>query len=422
VAWRLAEAFPARRFECEIMAWLGDSLEMQHRKLAALKRRPEMVIIYSGHNEFAARFEEERDGWLDPEPGNRLLQPIYRASLISPFCRLAYEIISKNRLDEPPPLSGRHQLIDPPQCSPAEAEAIRIDFEGRLEALVTYCEAIGAVPVLIIPPANEADFEPSRSTLPRAVPGQERAALEREFGAARALAAHDPAASAERLQKVLDRYPGFAEAHFRLAGLLERAGRLPDAVRHFQAALDHDGLPIRCPAALRAAFDRVAARHPRSILIDGRRELAAASPRKLLDDHVIQDTHHPTLIGQVALAEAVLREVARKKVFGRDHPAQGPIDPAVCAAHFEMDAARWASMCERTSEHYRRVAGYRYDPALRLEKSRKYAEAARKIRNGALPDQVGVPGVGTGMPGGPGPRGSMLDRSNAGAIAGARGE
>ena len=159
------------------------------------------MIIYSGHNEFAARFEEERDGWLDPEPGEGLLQPIYRASLISPFCRLAYEIISKNRLDEPPPLSGRHQLIDPPQCSPAEAEAIRIDFEGRLEAITAYCERIGAVPVLIIPPANEADYEPSRSTLPRAVPQQERAALEREFVAARELAARDPAGSAERLQR-----------------------------------------------------------------------------------------------------------------------------------------------------------------------------------------------------------------------------
>ena len=141
VAWRLEQAFPERRFECEIMAWLGDSLEMQHRKLAAINRRPGMVIIYSGHNEFAARFEEERDGWLDPEPGQALVKPIYRASLLSPFCRLAYEIISKNRLDEPPPLSGRHQLIDPPQCSPAEAEAIRLDFERRLELLTAYCEA-----------------------------------------------------------------------------------------------------------------------------------------------------------------------------------------------------------------------------------------------------------------------------------------
>ncbi len=63
-----SKRFPSRRFECEILAWLGDSLEMQHRKLATLKRRPDAVIIYSGHNEFAARFEEERDPWLDEEP------------------------------------------------------------------------------------------------------------------------------------------------------------------------------------------------------------------------------------------------------------------------------------------------------------------------------------------------------------------
>ena len=74
VAWQLQEAVPDRRFECEILAWLGDSLEKQHHKLAGLKRRPDAVIIYSGHNEFAARFEEERDPWVDEEPGNRLLQ------------------------------------------------------------------------------------------------------------------------------------------------------------------------------------------------------------------------------------------------------------------------------------------------------------------------------------------------------------
>ena len=164
----------ANRSKCSIASWRRSS------------GRPGMVIIYSGHNEFAARFEEERDGWLDPDPGEGLLRPIYRASLFSPFCRLAFELVSKNRLDVPPPLAGRHQLIDPPQCSPAEAEQIRIDFESRLEAITAYCEKIGALPVLIIPPANEADFEPSRSTLPQAVSPQERAFLVRDFLAARA--------------------------------------------------------------------------------------------------------------------------------------------------------------------------------------------------------------------------------------------
>ena len=48
VAWQLAEAVADRRFECEVVAYPGDSLEMQHHKLASLKRRPDgAVIIYA---------------------------------------------------------------------------------------------------------------------------------------------------------------------------------------------------------------------------------------------------------------------------------------------------------------------------------------------------------------------------------------
>src|SRR5262249_56836944 len=131
--------------------------ERQHGRLAGTRRRPDAVIIYWGHNEFVARFEnsrEERDPGIDEEPRNWLLRQAYRASLSSPSCRLAYEIISKNRLDEPPLMSGRHQLIDPPLCSPSEAADILADFCRRLEAIVAYCERIGALAILIIPPAT----------------------------------------------------------------------------------------------------------------------------------------------------------------------------------------------------------------------------------------------------------------------------
>ena len=62
-------------------------------------------------------------------------------------------------------------------------------------------------------------------------------------------------------------------------------------------------------------MNEVANRHPRSILIDGRRELIAVSPDGLIGDHVIHDTHHPTLRGYLALAGAVLRELDRSEVF-----------------------------------------------------------------------------------------------------------
>ncbi len=120
---------------------------------------------------------------------------VYRATLISPFCRLVYEVISKNRLDSPPPLSGRHQLIDPPLCSPSESAEILADFSRRLEVIVSYCEQIGALPILIIPPANEAGYEPSRSTVPPSVSANERRRLVDEFEVARNFESSDPARS-----------------------------------------------------------------------------------------------------------------------------------------------------------------------------------------------------------------------------------
>ena len=41
--------------------------------------------------------------------------------------------------------------------------------------------------------------------------------------------------------------------------------------------------------------------------------------------------------------------------------------------------------------HYKRVAGYRYDPSTRLAKSRRFAEAAKRLRAGASIQEVGLP-------------------------------
>ncbi len=393
VAWQLSEAIADRRFECEMLAFPGDSLEMQHHRLADLKRRPDAVIIYAGHNEFVARFEEEREGWLDEQAGTGLARLAHRATLSSSFCSLAHEIISKNRLDRPPPLALRHEIIDPPLCSHVESAAILDDFSRRLEALVAYCDQIGALPILIVPPANEAGYEPGRSTISPSAPADERRRLVDELRAARALESSNSKASTVKYQAILERHPEFAEAHFRLARLLERQSRIEEAGVHYLAALDNDGLPLRCQAPFRAAIEQVAKRHARCILIDGRRELIAVSPDGLLGDQVIHDTHHPTLRGYVALAAAVLRELERSDTFRHAKAFHLAIDPGGCAAHFGMTADRWVDVCNRISEHYKRVAGYRYDPTERLEKARRYAEAARRICNGQPIGDLDLPGL-----------------------------
>ena len=56
VGRELERAIPSRRFRVEILAEKGATLEAMHLKLAGLTRRPDALIVYSGHNEFLARF------------------------------------------------------------------------------------------------------------------------------------------------------------------------------------------------------------------------------------------------------------------------------------------------------------------------------------------------------------------------------
>jgi hypothetical protein len=398
VAWQLQKEVPDRNYSVEILAKLGASLEDMHQLLAHRTRRPDALIIYSGHNEFVARFEEERDPWLDEEPRSAWVHPFYRASLRSSFCRMVYETISKNRLDGPPPRINRHQLIDPPQCSPSEYDEVLANFRRRLEAIVAYCDRIGTLPILIIPPSNEGGLEPSRSVLPATASAAERRWVVETFQAARAVEGSDPARSRALYRSIIDREPGFAEAHFRLARLLEPAGRYDEASRHYIAARDADGLPIRCTTVFQDAYREVAARHPGAILVDGPTVLRGASPHRILDDHMIQDAHHPNLSGVAALAEAVVRALRQRRGLGAREGDFPPIEPAECARHGGMDPEKWAKVCERTSVHFRRISDYRYDPAERRSKAERYAEAIPKILAGTPPGSLGITGLGVPQP------------------------
>jgi hypothetical protein len=52
VGWQLGEAVAGKRFRVDLIAKSGDTLAGQYQKLAATRRRPDVLIVYCGHNEF----------------------------------------------------------------------------------------------------------------------------------------------------------------------------------------------------------------------------------------------------------------------------------------------------------------------------------------------------------------------------------
>ena len=74
VAWQIEQALPGKRVVLDIRANLGKNTEEMHIGLANLKRRPDILIIYSAHNEFLSRFEDSRDAGYSEVPDGAILR------------------------------------------------------------------------------------------------------------------------------------------------------------------------------------------------------------------------------------------------------------------------------------------------------------------------------------------------------------
>ena len=390
VAWQLDRALPGRQFQADVLAFLGASLTDMHLKLAEIEHRPAAILVYSGHNEFTGRFEEERDVDLDEAPRSPILHGLYQASLRSPLCRMIYEALSRNRIDGPPPLTNHHRLVDAPMFTPSEGADIIRNFRRRLEAIVAYAEQIGAVPILVIEAADESGYEPNRSLLPSTASAADRRWVELQYWDARDFEAEPDPARAEGLyREMVRRQPGFAEGHFRLARLLERSGRWDEALGHYLLARDLDGMPFRCIAPFHDIYREVAARHPSTILVDGPAELRRICPHGIVDEHAMQDGHHASLRGITALSRAILREIRARRAFGWDAGTAPDLDPAGVASHFGVDSGRWVSACDWGRSFYRWVAGFRFESQEHLARARRFEESGRRIASGEAPDSTG---------------------------------
>lgn len=400
VGWQLEEVMRGMRVDVDIRANLARNLEDMHLSLAGLKRRPDAMIIYSGHNEFLSRFDTARDAGYAEAPRGAFLDRLYDSSLRSPFCRWVYETMRKHRLGGPPPLNNHRRLLDVPLFTRSELHERVVDFGRRLEAIVAWCKQVGCEPILVIPPSNESGYEPNRSVL-LPPPAPERAAeLAAAFEAARKREAASPEDSLAGYRSLIAEAPEFAEVHFRLGRLLEAAGAYDEARTHYIKAKDLDGFPVRCRSDFVRFYHEVATRHG-CLLIDAPEVLRRMCRHGILDDTIFHDAHHPSFAGHLAIAQAILDGLHRRRALGLDGGGEGfpAVNPSECAAHFRVDANVWAGACARAGTYYKQLGGARFDPSERLAKHERLMRAAVDLRAGRVsPDDTGVPGIGLASP------------------------
>jgi hypothetical protein len=213
--------------------------------------------------------------------------------------------------------------------------------------------------------------------------------------AIRQLEAVDSAAARQAYRALLARQPCFAEAHYRLAELLEQSGEWEEAYRQYIEARDLDGMPMRCPSSFQQAYRDVASRHG-CILIDGQSYFHAIGRHGLLDDELFQDAMHPSLRGQIALAQAVLVALQKRHAFGWSAESPIPvIDPSQVASHFGIDKSAWRTIAMWWKGFNELVTPLRYDRNMRSRKRAAAIAAVDQLDAGIAPETIGLPNVGT---------------------------
>ena len=270
VAWKLQEALPDRKVEVRDLSDEGATLEGMSHKLGQLNHLPDALIIYSGHNEFQARFSWGRSGRTDS--GWAALALSY-----SPFCRLIREVRERNAVDGPPESEEKRQLVDWPVCHDWEYDEILTNFRRTLEVIVNDCESRGVLPILVIPPANDAGFEPSRSVLPVSASVEDRREVEHLFGIARE-SEGEPVKSMERYRALFGALAEVRRGALSAGSLARTRRKIRRGESRIRPRRDCDGLPLRCPSPFQDVYRKVASKH-NCLLIDGPAELAQVRRR-----------------------------------------------------------------------------------------------------------------------------------------------
>ncbi len=302
----LEQAHPQRTVE--VVNAAGVSYAMHRLRILShelLEYDPDVLVIYSGHNEFVETdfFEalKQRGG-------------LNRVEHAAAHSRI---------------YSAMRGLLRPTPTSPATERYDRFvrretrlwDDEGKRAVVAGFAEGLrdilrrarraGVTVVLCTVPCNLRDWRPQRSAIDESLAGDMRLRWQRALDEARsrvdAPADHEPdAALAEAL--ALD--PTHAESHWLAGRLHEARGEWGLAREAYSRACDLDASPARRLSAINETIRELALAEG-ALLVDVEQAFVDASEHGLVGFELIEDYVHPTLAGHRIVAWEIWQALER---------------------------------------------------------------------------------------------------------------
>ena len=295
----LADAWPEREVEVVNLGITSiASFAVAQVIEDALVLSPDLVVVYTGHNEFYGLYGAGRYQRL-----KYFLRQLHLTHLVDGL------LGSIGTRDEPTDLikmaAARGEV---PLHSSGRATAEQ-NLRDNLRRVSQLCERAQVPLVLCTVVANDAGFAPVGST-----EGDGGAWKARVEQAAQAMtrgyvAPDDAEAALQQLEQVAALSSEHAWLWYLQGRALERLGRDAEAQRAFRKARDLDTMPWRAPTAHNAVIRAVAKEHG-AVLADVEAAFVNAAPAQGVGWEWMVDHVHFSVAGQALLARTVLYSVA----------------------------------------------------------------------------------------------------------------
>lgn len=379
VEWYLNKAYPDLKIDTKNLAVTGINQRRAIATLTDLETKPNLLVIYSGHNEFFHESDEMAtirmtsfgniDDWLLAFPTFRIVNPVLSQYLMAQSSWVT-----------------ERNMIDTPICPPSVGEVRRQRFQAELRQLFKWASR-QEIHVVYCPVVSDtATFAPNFSGCRDCQPA-DRMQLDQQWHRLKqAQADGEHGEVIESCRNVLSRHPDIADFHFLAGTSLRSLRRYSEADLHFQQAKDLDGFPIRALQSYTDAAIAAAAEFDVP-MIESETRLRALSSDGLLSNELFLDGVHPNLKSCHALGHAIAESIVQHDLLRSPTPATAlNTDLATCLKQFRFTTDQLAEAYERTAVVLDHYADFRpFDAMARRTRAALFRKIAVDLRTNRNP-------------------------------------
>jgi len=313
---------------------------------------PDMIIAYTGHNEFIGHFGVNSNVRLGQN--RSLIDLVLRLQHSRLFLLNEVLLLHLKSLYKPEAMrdSGvnlfKAMLNDEKVTwNERDHQVSEKNFEANLTEIARLGKSEGATVVFSTLVSNLRDFPPLHSQFHQARTEEQKnrmGDLLREGKSA--WKSHEWTQALEYFKKASDMDPDFAIAHYDLGKTYEKVNDFARAREQYLLAREKDGIHLRA-CSRQNGIVREVAEKTHSFLLDMEKVFDEASPHGLVGENFFIEHVHPNVNGHLIMADAIAHSLERNHMLdpGPDH--------------------RWHWEREHTAADYVHAAGYTRDEFIR---------------------------------------------------------